>query len=240
MSAGVFRAATVFACVSFAVAPPLTGGASHAQSAQAATPSTQAPQVSAQPRPVTGFVSAYEILRTVRSAGFEPLAPPLREGTTYVLRATDYRGILMRVVLDARTGVIRDVTRIVPGESGPYGAMLPAYAEPYAPPYGAPSYGPPPYGPSAGYQTLPAEPPQMEGMPTQIIRPAEPPAAHPATEARGLPPLPRPRPAALIAQDAEKSPPQARGDANALGANAGAAQAPAAPSRNPPPAPLND
>jgi hypothetical protein len=34
-----------------------------------------------------------------------------------VLRATDFRGIPTRVVLDARTGVIRDATRIVPAQS---------------------------------------------------------------------------------------------------------------------------
>ena len=44
----------------------------------------------------------YEVTKLVRSAGFDPLAPPLREGSTYVLRATDFRGILMRVVVDAQ------------------------------------------------------------------------------------------------------------------------------------------
>src|SRR5271170_6161557 len=66
-------------------------------------------------QPGTGFVSSYEITRIARSAGFDPLAPPLREGTIYVLRATDYRGILMRVVIDAHSGAIRDANRIVPG-----------------------------------------------------------------------------------------------------------------------------
>ena len=65
-------------------------------------------------------MSSYEITRIARSAGFDPLAPPLREGTIYVLRATDYRGILMRVVIDAHTGAIRDANRIVPGP-GRYG-----------------------------------------------------------------------------------------------------------------------
>src|ERR1700683_550858 len=100
-----------------------------------------AAQISAsQPRPVTGFVSTFEIMRTVRSAGFDPLVPPLREGTTYVLRATDFRGILMRVVLDARTGAIRDVTRIVPATS--VGMMPPLHGGPPAyssAPYGSPS-----------------------------------------------------------------------------------------------------
>jgi len=38
-------------------------------------------------------VPPYEILRTLRAAGFQPLAPPLREGTTYVVRALDFRGV---------------------------------------------------------------------------------------------------------------------------------------------------
>ena len=92
--------------------------------AQVPAPPPAAPPVA---QPVTGFVSSYEITRIARSAGFDPLAPPLREGTIYVLRATDYRGILMRVVIDARTGAIRDANRIVPGP-GRYGQF-----------YGAPS-----------------------------------------------------------------------------------------------------
>ncbi len=56
----------------------------------------------------------YEVTKIVRSAGFDPLAPPLREGTTYVLRPTDFRGILMRVVVDAHSGAIRAVNPIVP------------------------------------------------------------------------------------------------------------------------------
>ena len=109
--------------------------------------------------PVTGFVPPYEIVRTVRAAGFDPLAPPLREGTTYVLRATDFRGVLMRVVVDARTGAIRVANRIVPGP-GLYGpaAYPPGSYSPYGPagygpgpygpgPYGPGSYGPGPYGP---------------------------------------------------------------------------------------------
>ena len=81
---------------------------------------------------------AFEITRIVRASGFDPLAPPLREGTTYVVRATDFRGILMRVVVDARSGAIRAVNRIVPGP-GPYGQFGMV-----TPPYGvAPAYPPP-------------------------------------------------------------------------------------------------
>jgi hypothetical protein len=146
--------------------------------AQVPAPPPATPPVT---QPVTGFVSSYEITRIARSAGFDPLAPPLREGTIYVLRATDYRGILMRVVIDAHTGAIRDANRIVPGP-GRYGQF-----------YGAPSlYDPadlaePVMGPS---------PADMEPPP---LRPLVP---HTATRTAlpEIPPLPRPRPAALASR----------------------------------------
>jgi hypothetical protein len=82
----------------------------------------QSPPSPVSSPPLRGFVPPFEILRTVRAAGFEPLAPPLREGSTYVVRAIDFRGVAMRVVVDARSGAIRDANRIVsgPGLYGPY------------------------------------------------------------------------------------------------------------------------
>lgn len=160
------------------------------------------------PLPVPGFLPPYEVTRIARSAGFDPLAPPLREGTTYVLRATDFRGILMRVVVDGHSGAIRAVNRIVAATD---------YAVGMIPPYGAPPYGPPPYGvpvyrgPPIGepYATLPPEaPPGYDGP---EIAPAEtsapPPAAPPVHTVtrpglRTLPPLPRPRPASLVSRKA--------------------------------------
>jgi hypothetical protein len=150
--------------------------------------------------PVTGFVPPYEIVRTVRAAGFDPLAPPLREGTTYVLRATDFRGILMRVVVDARTGAIRDANRIVPGPGlyGPGGYPPGGYGlGGYAPPgYGPGGYGPRAYGPeseprgydpdtsrppeiapsSSGEASADAMPPSMETPSSRIDAPTAPPA----------------------------------------------------------------
>ena len=84
-------------------------------------------QAQSQPTPLPGFITSHEVTRIARSAGFEPVAPPLREGTTYVLRAMDFRGILMRVVVDARSGAIRAVNRIVagPGFYGPPIGMAP-------------------------------------------------------------------------------------------------------------------
>jgi hypothetical protein len=150
----------------------------------AATPGrAQVPQSAAPPapppatQPVTGFVSSYEITRIARSAGFDPLAPPLREGTIYVLRATDYRGILMRVVIDAHSGAIRDANRIVPGP-GRYGQF-----------YGAPAL----------YDPADLDAPAIVPSTAEMERP---PVPHSATRSAlpDIPPLPRPRPAALASR----------------------------------------
>jgi len=133
----------------------------------------------------------YEITRTVRRAGFDPLAPPLREGSIYVVRATDFRGILMRVVVDARSGAIRDATRIVagPGSYGPQLGMVP-----YEP---LPNERPVPYGMPAEFEVPPVLPLEDGEAPS-----ARPLPAHPVTRASVivLPPLPRPRPPELVAR----------------------------------------
>jgi hypothetical protein len=128
----------------------------------------------------------YEIARTVRRAGLDPLAPPLREGSIYVVRATDFRGILMRVVVDARSGAIRDASRIVPGP-GSYGSQ--AAMAPYEPlPNEIPAFGP-----SADYDGT-GGPFEEGGMPPRPL------GAHPLTRASvTVPPLPRPRPPELAA-----------------------------------------
>jgi hypothetical protein len=140
------------------------------------------PPLSSQP--IVGFVSPYEIMRTLRAAGFEPLSPPLREGTTYALRATDFRGVLMHVVVDARTAAIRDATRIVPGP-GRYGQY-----------YGEPPYGPASYGaPLAPPTEASIEPPPARSLP---------PAPRVVPDAAvALPPLPRPRPATLVSRKSD-------------------------------------
>ena len=138
--------------------------------------------------PLPGFLSPFEIARIARSAGFDPQAPPLREGTTYVLRATDMNGSLMRVVVDARSGAIRTVNRIAtgPGSYGQVGMLQPSY--------GSASYGTPDY---PGPEILPED----EQVASSAAAPA---AVYPA--GRPLiwePPLPRPRPPALVARGAK-------------------------------------
>jgi hypothetical protein len=142
---------------------------------------------------------AYEIARTVRRAGFDPLAPPLREGSIYVVRATDFRGILMRVVVDARSGAIRDASRIVPGP-GSYGSL--AAMPPYAPlPNEVPVYGP-----SAEYEGGPGPLDDGEMMAPRL------PTTHPLTRANvtTLPPLPRPRPPELAARKPDEGKPETK------------------------------
>ena len=198
---------------------------------------------------------AFEITRIVRASGFDPLAPPLREGTTYVVRATDFRGILMRVVVDARSGAIRAVNRIVPGP-GPYGQLGMV-----TPPYGvAPAYPPPDI---AAPDVMPDEetmaapplrpPPAALAppLPAAILRPG-------AHSLASSPPLPRPRPAELAsrkAADDTKSDakpdaksaakpgltPAGRPDVKSGTAVNGSVAAPVAPNKSPPAAaPIND
>ena len=157
---------------------------------------------SASQLPLHGFIPPFEILRAVRAAGFDPLAPPLRQGTTYVLRAIDYRGIAMRVVVDARSGVIRDANRIVsgPGLYGPYapGPYQPAHYGRFGPPppyLGPPDeraiYGAPPY---LGAAEIPSDDPDgFRGPQLHAPRSAG------SALVPALIPLPRPRPTGLAA-----------------------------------------
>jgi hypothetical protein len=150
--------------------------------------------------PLRGFVPPYEILRTVRAAGFEPLAPPLRERTTYVVRAIDYRGVPMRVVVDARSGAIRDANRIVAGP-GLYGPYVPG---PYAPVYYgrlAPPTYPPPDDIEPGYGR-----PPFAGT-AELAPPGE---RH--APAFNLVPIPRPRPGSLAVTGTSQNAPIARPD----------------------------
>ena len=172
----------------------------------AATALAQSPPIaspsSPQSAPLRGFVPPYEILRTVRAAGFDPLAPPLRQGTSYVVRAIDFRGVAMRVVVDARSGAIRDANRIVSGP-GLYGPYAPG---PYPPPlYGR--FGPPRYLAPADEIAAYGRPPYVGASEVPLSDQDEPRSLAPArsqysTAASFVPslvPLPRPRPAGLTA-----------------------------------------
>jgi hypothetical protein len=171
----------------------LPAGSSFAQSLPSPSPS-------ALQTPLRGFVPPYEILRTVRAAGFEPLAPPLREGTTYVVRAIDFRGVAMRVVVDARSGAIRDANRIVAGP-GLYGPYMPG---PYAPVYYGRLAAPPTY-------PLPGDIEPGYGRPPYVGTSEQSSSDRHSSELN-LVPLPRPRPASLAATIANEKKPVARPD----------------------------
>lgn len=169
------------------------------------------PQVAAQaPQtlpPLPGFVPPYEISRIVRSAGFDPLAPPLREGAAYVVRAVDFRGTLMRVVVDGRSGAIRAVNRIVSASEayGPMGMPPPLYGRP-------PSYGEPPpeFSPPG---MVPFRESAVPDLPPPAPSLAPLPAGRPVTQA--FPPLPRPRPPELASRKAADEPKPAIGKPDA-------------------------
>jgi hypothetical protein len=97
------------------------------------------------PQQAGGLVPPRAVMGIVHSNGLDPVGRPMREGATYVVRAINRRGLLMRVVVDARSGQIRAVNRIVPGPDGPGAvAMRPA---PYGPP---PEFDPPAVGHATG------------------------------------------------------------------------------------------
>jgi hypothetical protein len=249
----VVKAGTLSAglCAWFLLAADVAG---HAQTPASAAPISPPAQAAPQPQPAPGFVSPFEIIHTVRSAGFTVLSPPLREGTIYVLRATDFRGIPMRVVLDARTGMIRVATPTVPQAYGPYGVMPPAYGyRPYAAavPYGSP------YGSPAGYDVAaPGGDAAEQGVAPPLPRSAAVPPISRAPMAAPqpvFPPLPRPRPAVLastsesLGMSGQANGPSGRGGSGTTavgtnqtgaGLNAGAKSPAAAPSRASPVPPL--
>ena len=180
-----------------------------------------------QPAPLAGFMTAHEITRVALAAGFDPLSRPLREGTNYVLRAADFRGILMRVVIDAHSGAIRAVNRIVPGP-GSFGPI---------------GMAPPPYAPAdfdGAYMARgEASAPPPVPAPTALSHAS----AHAPIPA--YPPLPRPRPAQLAsgktASDAASGVKPAAASGLKSDAPSGAAiAAPATPSKAPAVVPLND
>jgi hypothetical protein len=163
------------------------------------------------PQPSDGPVPPRAIVRIVHANGLDPVGRPVREGPTYIVRAIDRRGLLMRVVVDARSGQIRAVNRIVPGPGGPGRvAMRPL---PYGPP---PEFDPPPVAPD-DYSDLPP------------ARPVRAPAMRPASRvsASATPPLPRPRPTNVVADAPPAAPPAETKPAAPAAAPAGKTPPPA-------------
>jgi hypothetical protein len=89
--------------------------------------------------PAERGLPSYDVATMLRSMDLNPVAPPMRRGPNYVVRATDRYGNLLRVVIDARVG---EIVRMRPVHrprmvdySPPPGFVSPApYAAPYPPP----------------------------------------------------------------------------------------------------------
>jgi hypothetical protein len=189
------------------VAVVLTGLPSYAQS----PPPSQTPNSASVP--LAGFLPTDEVKRIVRDAGFTPLGPARHEGAIYEVRVTDYRDVLMRVVIDARSGVIRAVNRIVPLEPDGIVGMLPPSGE-LAPKKAAVYEALSGLSPS---QSTPHDLPQDHAMPPDIGGTSSASKeddltiqSMPSTTIGGtfagpdpVPPLPRPRPSDLTLQRAK-------------------------------------
>ena len=125
-----------------------------------------------------GALPPYEVLTIVRSMGFDPRSRPVLRGRVYIVHAFDDQNILVRVVVDARSGRVVNVAERgpmqgydevapldrygaypVPPSAVPNGSMYrepmeraPDYASRGGPDYtsrGAPDYSPAPYSPSS-------------------------------------------------------------------------------------------
>ncbi len=87
------------------------------------------------------LVPAYDVATIVRSIGLEPLAPPIRRLTTYVMWATDQAGLRVRVIVDARYGEVLAVRPAVAWRRTPAGNRYSgSYNRRYNPAPDRPSY----------------------------------------------------------------------------------------------------
>jgi hypothetical protein len=141
--------------------------------------------VASVPARAQAGIPPYEILTIVRSTGLDPLTRPLRQGSTYVLRAADPYGEEVRVVVGAQRGQILSIRPVARVAVQPYEVPPPGYYE--DPRYGPPRYMPGPgyYGPDARYDVQPSPP----AYPRVLTAPRDgsaKPAAKPAPKAAAV------------------------------------------------------
>jgi len=60
-----------------------------------------------------GVLPPDKINGVVRSMGFRPAGPPVRNGLTYAVYATGRRGMSVRLIVDARFGNLLSVQRVI-------------------------------------------------------------------------------------------------------------------------------
>jgi hypothetical protein len=117
----------------------------------------------------------YEVVTIIRSAGLDPLGPPVRRGPRYVLRAVSGDDREVRVVVDARSGGILSVTPVMTASRTP----------PPGTTYGRYERMPPGY--------LPDDLPRAYRPAPPAIYDDEPPVVYGARPPAGLPGAPPPR-----------------------------------------------
>ena len=141
-----------------------------------------------------GGVPPYEAVAIVRSAGFEPLSRPQRQGSVYVVRAADGAGRVLQVFVDAR---LARVVRVAPArrdETSPYPSPpAPVPNERMLPDGNGATRGPESVGaPDGDRKPYPEEHGSAAGDLTRSV-------ARAAPKPSGPPPMPRPRPATASA-----------------------------------------
>jgi hypothetical protein len=182
-----------------------------------------APLAAGPPFAVT--LPPYEIIASVRSAGFDPLSQPMQRGRVYVLLATDRHDADVRLTVDAHSGRVLSAMRVA-GEfrdGAPYGdyeaaprATSPGYPPPYerplhyyerpAPPADVPMYYGPGYARGRAYAPPPIEEGDIRLAPRERSRLYDEPARRaPASASR--PPLPRTRPGDIVSGAAREAAP---------------------------------
>jgi hypothetical protein len=188
--------------------------------------------------PIAGM-PGNEVVGMVREMGLDPIGPPTRSGNFYILRAADYYGRPMQVIVDARRAEVVSVEALnAPGSihGGPY----PAANARYAPgPYGSgghPGYGVPndddfdaPLPAQRGVRSAPRSDlgplqadPHRGVLPMPLPQHVTPkPVTKSAAITPGKPPVPRKRPAT--------APQETAGTVEPLQAKPEAAPAPSAP-----------
>ncbi|MCC6947839.1 MAG: hypothetical protein IT539_08740 [Bradyrhizobiaceae bacterium] len=89
------------------------------------------PYPPAPPPAFYGMMEPHEADAAVRSLGLRPIAPPRPHGLVIIVHALGQEGSQVQVMLDRRTGRVRQIIRV--GHGAPQMATLPPGARPYDP-----------------------------------------------------------------------------------------------------------
>lgn len=152
-------------------------------------------QVGFAPYP-SDIIPPYEVAAIVNSLRLTPISRPVLWGSTYVVRAVDRDGEVVRVIIDAEEGEVLAVRHLYGGRfAGRYsrfGPLAPDLDEslPPVPPRGVPRSARPPME-NRSAAIAPVAPPLPRPRPGLAAAPERPAAAEPAV-VRAAPPQPAP------------------------------------------------